>query len=161
MADDSGSGNQHADLSADADTGKAGENQYLLRTVRSASIVALFVLIVLASYGKFATLIPLMTGFLLAVALFWSWEYVIRTFITPERMVEAKRTTGKTPKFAPMLLLIALVKYPLVGLLFWFLVRVWNTEQLVAFASGFVLLHLVIGLRGLGKVLTTPRKPVS
>jgi hypothetical protein len=126
---------------------------YWAKTLRSAVFVVGFVLFVLASYGQIRLLLPLAGGFALSTVLFGVWEKSIRTLFTPERL---RKKVGKAPQKPTTILLgIGLVKYPLVGLLLWWLVRIWNAEQMMAFVSGFTLLHIVIGLRALGRWLTT------
>ena len=55
----------------------------------------------------------------------------------------------------------ALIKYPLVGLLIWAIVRAWGQDaaRMIAFVGGFVLLQVVIALRAVGKAVTASPKP--
>jgi hypothetical protein len=55
-----------------------------------------------------------------------------------------------------MLMGFALIKYPLVAVLIWALTRAWNLRAIMAFTGGFVLIHLVIALRAIGRILFVP-----
>ena len=80
-------------------------------------------------------------------------DWFVRWLFTPERL-HARFPDGKVKSGGMPLFAFAAVKYPLVALLLWALVRVWDTRSLVAFIGGFMLLHLVIVSRALGRLLT-------
>jgi hypothetical protein len=137
-----------------AESSEPGDERYFFKTARSASVVAAFVGFVLGSYGLFWGLAPLAAGFGLAVALFWGWDWVIRANLTADKLRQEK---NKGRYASTTILWFALVKYPLVGLLIWWFTQVFSVRQMIVFAGGFMLLHLVILLRALGKKLTTPK----
>ena len=134
--------------------GYPNDDRYFFKTVRSAIVVAAIVGFVLGSYGLFWGLAPFAAGFGLAVALFWGWDWIIRTNLTSEKL---RQQNNKGRYASTTLLWFALVKYPLVGLLMWWFTRVFSMRQMIVFAGGFMLLHLVILLRALGKKMTTPQ----
>lgn len=120
---------------------------YVGKTLQVTLMLASFVTFVLASYGLGWAILPLITGTALASGLLYGWERFIRTAFTPQKVAKA-REKRKDRRWA--IVGFALVKYPLVGLLMWFLVRLWDQRQLIAFVSGFILLHVVIVLRAAG-----------
>ena len=126
---------------------------FVRRTYRSVAFVTAFVLFVLASYGQFWALLPTLAGALFGALLLYGMEVFVRGTFTPERAQEArKRPTAKGPRRA--LLGLALVKYPLIALALWAATRAWGEREIVAFAGGFTLIPVVIGLRGAGRLLT-------
>ena len=129
---------------------------YVLRTLRSTAIVALIVALTLASYGHAALIAPFSVGVLLAGGLLWGLEKFVRGVFAPEK-VRAQKKAGRDGRGG--LLLFALIKYPLVGVLLWVVVRAWGHDmaRMMAFVGGFILLQLVIALRAVGKILTTPK----
>ena len=128
------------------------EEGFVRRTYRSAAIVTAFVLFTLASYGQFWALLPVFAGAALGVALLFLMELFVMRLFTPERAQQAKK---KAPAKGTNRAIIgfALVKYPLVAFLIWTAVHFWETRQVMAFAGGFILLHIVIALRAIGKSL--------
>jgi hypothetical protein len=104
-------------------------------------------------------------------------DWFIRRAFTPEQAWKARRKmqekkrlqqSKKDGKGEPtekkirgnaagaMLLGFALIKYPLVAVLIWALTRAWNLRAIMAFTGGFVLIHLVIALRAIGRILFVP-----
>lgn len=146
-------------------------------TLRSASIVTGFVLVVLAAYGQNWALLPLAVGAGLSAALLAAMNLVIRRLFRPENAAQfsprnraeeqipppknasdngsGKKKTRKN-HYKPILIGFALIKYPLVAALIWSLTRVWDSRSLMVFAGGFVLVHLVIALRAIGRILFIP-----
>lgn len=123
------------------------------RTYRSVAYVTAFVLFVLASYGQFWALLPALAGSLFGALLLWGMEVFVRGVFTPERAREARKSPiAKGSRRA--LLGLALVKYPLIALALWAATRAWGEREIVAFAGGFTLIPVVIGLRGAGRFLT-------
>jgi hypothetical protein len=150
-------------------------------TLKSAAVVTGFVLVTLAAYGQIWSLVPVAGGAALAGGLLGAMNWFIRRAFTPERAwaVELKKQkkeremrreqSKSSPRgdFAEkktrgnaagaMLLGFALIKYPLVAVLIWALTRAWNLRAIMAFTGGFVLIHLVIALRAVGKILFVPQ----
>ena len=146
-------------------------------TLKSAAVVTVFVLFMLASYGQMWSLLPVIGGALLAAGLLGVMDWFIRRAFTPERAWAAKRklqqknaemrrdrlkssqeggvSEKKTRGSAEgaTLLLFALIKYPLVAVLIWALTRALDLRAIMAFTGGFVLIHLVIALRAVGRIL--------
>lgn len=142
-------------MSEDVPARAGSENRealFLKRTLRSAAFMTAFVVFVLASYGLWWSVGPLLVGAGLSALLLWGWEKFIRGVLTPDRVRESREKKGRMPTGA--LWAFALIKYPLVGLLLWVIARHWDTRQLLAFTGGFFLVHLVIALRALGAALT-------
>lgn len=125
---------------------------FIRRTYRSVAYVTAFTLFVLASYGQFWALAPVLAGVLLGTGLLRAWEVFVRRAFTPERAAEARenpkrRSAGRT------ILGFALVKYPLVALVLWAAARFWEQRQVMAFAGGVTLIYGVIALRAAGRAL--------
>lgn len=128
------------------------ETEFIARTYRSAAFVTGFVLFVLASYGQFWALLPVAAGAALGMVLLRFLEVTVRRTFTRERAADARKNRkGSGPGRA--LLGFALVKYPLVALLIWAVVRVWDAREVMAFTAGFILLQMVIGLRAMGRYM--------
>lgn len=125
------------------------DEEFLRRTYRSVAFVTAFVLFLLASYGQFWALLPLLAGALFGTLLLYGMQVFVRGAFTPERAREA-RVRG--PRRS--LLGLALVKYPLIALALWAATRVWGDREIAAFAGGFTLIPTVIGLRAMGRALT-------
>ena len=126
--------------------------EYVTKTLRSTAILALVFIAVLANFGQSWAIVPALAGLVLAVVLLLGWWGFLRSLIALARAAAEKnqRQRGVTQRF----LLLALVKYPLVGWLIWWLTRHWSARELAAFAVGFGVLTLVIALRAVGKMLT-------
>ncbi len=127
---------------------------YVLKTLRSTAVVAVLVALTLASYGLNALIAPFMSGVLLGAVLLWGLDKFVRGVFAPEK-VRARKKSGTDGRWA--LLAFALIKYPLVGVLLWLVVRAWGheTARIMAFAGGFILLQVIIALRAVGKAITT------
>lgn len=127
---------------------------FVHRTLRSAAIVAAIVAAILASYAQFWAIAPLLAGALLGAVLLYGMDRFIRSTFSPERALEAKKKPRGNGG-GRALLGFALVKYPLVALAVWAVVRLWgsDTRRIMAFAGGFILIQTVIGLRALGRFL--------
>lgn len=126
-------------------------DQYLLKTLRAVAIVAGFAAVTLAAYQQFWAIAPLLAGTALAVVLLLGWDRFIQAVFTPEK---ARMTQRARRAF----LLFALVKYPLVAALIWWLSRNWDSARLMVFTGGFLILQAVMVLRGIGRMLTENRK---
>jgi hypothetical protein len=126
-----------------------GGRLYILKTLRTTAVVAVFVLFMLTAYGQWWALLPVLTGVALAVTLLAGLDGFVRWLFTPERLRRSGGKAGGWPLIA-----FAMIKYPLVALLLWALTRAWDTRRLIAFIGGFMLLQLVIVSRALGRLLT-------
>lgn len=136
--------------------GIAEGRAFIMKTLRSATVLAGIVLFILASYAQWEALWPFTVGFGFSVLLLWSLDRFIRAVLTPERLRANKEVKGKGVN-GPFIA-FALVKYPLAGLLLWWIARHWNISQIAAFLGGFMFLHLVIGLRALSRVFVSSGK---
>jgi hypothetical protein len=95
----------------------------------------------------------------LGIMLLLTLELTIRRIFSPLPKDEntgeidhaKKKSHGMRQK--TLFLGIALIKYPLVGILLWWIASRWKYIEVIAFAGGFVLLQIVIGLRALGRAL--------
>jgi len=152
-----------ADSPAPTNTTTADGRDFVPRTVKTFAVVVAAGVFVLASIGRFGWIAPFIGGAVLGTALLVAWEYVIRRVITAEQVLLARGVispengdgTAPKKKFGGKraLLAFALIKYPAVGLLLWWVARHMTQQEIAAFISGFVLLQIVIGLRGLGAYL--------
>jgi hypothetical protein len=150
-------------------------------TLKSAAVVTGFVLVTLAAYGQFSSVVPVLAGALLGGVLLGAMDWFIRRAFTPERAWAAQRKMQQRQRLlkaktdnptvvaekkirgnaaGAMLLGFALIKYPLVAVLIWALTRAWNLRAIMAFTGGFVLIHLVIALRAVGRILFV-REPAA
>jgi hypothetical protein len=116
------------------------------------AVVTAFALFLLVSYGQWWALAPVLAGAALAVVLLAGLDWFVRWLFTPERL--RGRSGGAKAGAGMPLVVFAAVKYPLVALLLWALVRAWDTKRLMAFVGGVMLLHLVIVSRALGRLVT-------
>lgn len=82
--------------------------------------------------GKPWIALSITLGTVLGTALLLTLDYTVRRAFVPE---------AKSPRRA--LLIVALVKYPLIGLLLYMLVR-WGRVSIPAFCGGIVLVHFAI-----------------
>jgi archaellum biogenesis protein FlaJ (TadC family) len=140
--------------------GPTDDPQYIAKTLRTGCLVAGFVVLVLLSYGQTWAIVPYLSGFALAVSLLLLMEGFIRRVFDPKHLevdnAESKKTK-RGRREAIWFLAFGLLKYPILALLIWYLVRVWNTTQLMVFCGGFLTLHLIIGMRAMGRALTQTR----
>ena len=82
--------------------------------------------------GKPWIALSITLGTMVGTALLLTLDYTVRRAFVPE---------AKSPRRS--LLIVALVKYPLIGLLLYVLVR-WNRVSIPAFCGGIVLVHFAI-----------------
>ncbi|MES2463773.1 MAG: hypothetical protein V4671_24655 [Armatimonadota bacterium] len=143
-------------------------------TLKSGAVVTGFVALTLAAYGQISSVAPVLGGALLAGGLLGAMDWFIRRAFTPERAWAVKRKIQQQKRRQPsktdsvgeftekkmrgkaagaMLLGFALIKYPLVAVLIWALTRALDLRAIMAFTGGFVLIHLVIALRAIGRIL--------
>lgn len=137
--------------------GKEYERGYLFRTLRSTAFVATFVMLVLAAYGLTRLVAPFAVGVGLASVLLWGLNLFVRNIFTPKPRGLSDEEKKKGDRKKAGLIALALVKYPLVGLLIWAIVRAWghDTARMIAFVGGFLVLQIVIALRAVAKAVTT------
>ena len=124
-------------------------DEYFQKTLRATGYVALFVVAMLVNHGVWWAILPLVAGLALSVVLLLGWNGFVRSLGPPDRGAGVAERRWRKRFF-----LFALVKYPLVGLLIWWLTRVWEPRSLMVFVAGFGLLQAVIVLRTIGKMLT-------
>lgn len=130
---------------------------YVRKTLRAAAILATCSALCLANFGLLWSIVPLLAGLALAVVLLLGWWGFIRALVQAAKNAvgtSAAEKSRRKMRTTALFLLFALVKYPLVGALIWWLTRVWHTRELAAFVIGFLLLHAAIALRAVGKLLT-------
>lgn len=134
--------------------------QFVPRTLRVFAFVVVVIVAGLAGTGRFDLIAPFVGGAALAAVLLAGFEIVVRRVFTAdavlaERGVSPAGTQSSPKKFngKAAILWFALIKYPAVAVLIYFVIRTGSTAQIVAFATGFVCLQLVVGLRGLGAFL--------
>jgi hypothetical protein len=125
---------------------------FVPRTLRTAAVVGGIVVLVLASYAQWWAIGPMLTGLGLSAALLYAWDRFVRVTLTPER---AREDGSKGNRRRWPIVVFSLIKYPLVGLLLFAAVRVWGSDphRALAFLGGFILLHLVIGLRATSRAM--------
>ncbi len=144
-------------------TDTAREERFVPRTLGVFGFVVAVIVIGLAGTGRFVLVLPFALGAGLGAVLLAGFEWMVRRVFTPDAVLAARRGDGQNApkKFngKTAILLFALIKYPAVAVLVYFVTRTGDTSQIVAFASGFVLLQLIVGLRGLGAFLVPQNKP--
>lgn len=126
----------------------AEPRRWLFATLRATGWIATTVAFLLCGWNQWWALTPFATGIALATALVASLATTIPRIVTPASPEK------KPPRIAPKtaILTFALIKYPMVAILVWWIVDRWETRSVVAFAAGFVCLQLVIGLRAAGRI---------
>lgn len=130
---------------------------YVRKTLRAVAILATCSALCLANFGLSWAIVPLLAGLALAVVLLLGWWGFIHALVQAAKKsvgASASEKSRRKMRTTGLFLLFALVKYPLVGALIWWLTRVWSTGELAAFVIGFLLLHAAIALRAVGKLLT-------
>ena len=128
-------------------------DEYFQKTLRTLGYVTLIILGALLNAGVYWAVPPFLAGVALAVVLLLGWNGFIRSLV-PERGAVGEMAARWRKRF----LTFALLKYPLVALLIWWLTRLWDARSLMVFVGGFLLLHAVIVLRTLGRMLTEEKK---
>ena len=134
---------------ADPLTQDNNPGDYVGKTVRSAALTAAFLTLGLAAKGSYAYIGPLLTGTTLGCLLLAAWERFASALFTAQAAREKKIRSRKGA-----ILLFALVKYPLVAFLIYWVTRHWDQKQILWFLGGFVLFQAIIVLRALGRALT-------
>ncbi|MFM7321802.1 MAG: hypothetical protein ACKO5K_09800 [Armatimonadota bacterium] len=124
-------------------------------TLRSAGWLATTIGFLLCGWNQWWAVGPFAAGFALAIGLLLGHAWAIPRVVVPPGM--QKKRPAATPKTA--ILAIALVKYPMVATLIWWIVRHWEPRAVAAFAGGFVCLQAVIGLRAIGKAWSESQAP--
>ena len=126
---------------------------FVQRTYRSVAVVAGFVVFVLASYGQFGAIAPFLAGVLFGVLLLYAMEVFVRRTFSTERAMDARKQKTTTIVSGRAVIAFALVKYPLIALILWAVTRLWDLPQVMIFVCGFALIHMIIGLRAMGRYL--------
>lgn len=128
---------------------------YVRKTLRAVAILAACCVLILANLGLPWAILPLLTGLGLAVVLLVGWWVMSGHVVAGARRASTlEEKSRQKRRVGGLILLFALVKYPMVAALIWWLTRVWTARELAAFLIGFLVLHLVIAARGLGKLLS-------
>lgn len=123
---------------------------YLEKTLQVTFWCATMLTMLLAGYGQWWAIGPFLTGVALGVVLLLALNTFVRRIFRPEFW---KKKDGPSRQ-RTAIFVFALVKYPLVATLIWWIVGHWEPRAVMAFAGGFILLQAVIGLRAVGKALT-------
>jgi hypothetical protein len=142
MADKSNLPNRKNPLEQDNNPG-----EYVFKTVRSAAVTAVIVAAGMATKGKYDLIAPFLIGTGLGCALMVAWERFATALITPKAAREKKNNRRW------LVGLFALVKYPLVAYLIYWITRHWEQTQILSFVGGFILFQAIIVLRALGRIL--------
>ena len=121
-------------------------NRWLRTTLRSTLWLAGTVVFLLCGWNQWWAVVPFLIGLTVAVALLASLVFVVPRVLIPLR--PEKKRSGLAPKSA--ITAFALVKYPMVATLIWWVVGQWDSRSVIAFAAGFICLQAVIGLRAVG-----------
>ena len=143
MSDKTNPSHRKNPLEQDNDPG-----EYVIKTVRSAALCAILIALGLAAKHRYDLVAPLFTGTALGCALLAAWERFASALFTPQAVREKKFSRKWS------LTVFALIKYPLVAFLIYWITRHWNQTQLLWFVVGFILLQVVILLRAIGRALT-------
>lgn len=122
--------------------------EYVVKTCRSAALVATILSLYLAGSEQYAVILPMLVGVALGGSLLWTWSLFATSLFTPQSVREKKRGRKSA------IFLFALIKYPLVAYLIYWATRHWDQKQLLWFVGGFILFQAVIVLRALGRSLT-------
>lgn len=127
--------------------------QIVSKTLRSAAMVTALVIVLLLSYGQTWAAVPVLCGALLGMALLAGMDRVVRRVFTPEKVRDAAEKKGRRGGPKGAMLAFALIKYLLVAVLIYAVTHAWDLRAVMAFTGGYVLIHLVIGLRAMGRAL--------
>ena len=155
-------------VSPTMDTHTTDGRDFVPRTLRVVAFVSAMGALLIAGTKHYELVVPFLTGVALGSILLAGFEYVVRKAFATETILAqkgivlpgddtsengaAKKTTKKFGGKAAIWL-FALIKYPAVALLIWWITRAWSQTQIITFISGFILLQMIIGLRGLGGFL--------
>ncbi|MBC7806159.1 MAG: hypothetical protein H7145_08415 [Akkermansiaceae bacterium] len=151
-------------MSSDTTDGR----DFVPRTLRVFTFVSVVGALLIAGTGRYELILPFAVGATLGMVLLAGFELVVRKAFTADIVLAQKDVplpkaegsddaTGETrpKKFGgkAAILWFALIKYPAVALLIWWITRHWSEPQILTFVGGFILLQLIIGARGLGMFL--------
>ena len=99
-------------------------DRYVRSTIRSTGWVAGFVVFVLAGYGQWWAIAPFVAGVGLAVVLLDGWRRFVVGALTPSTArAPGQKSSQSVLRLQWRFLFLALVKYPLVAVFLWALVR--------------------------------------
>ena len=118
-----------------------------IRQVYVLTICLTVVIAVVLLVFKRVALPSFLIGSVIGLSLFWSVEFVIRRLVRP----------GKTQRTKYLLGFIALSKYTVLGVLFYFLFKM-KWMDIYAFAGGIVLVQITIIIKAIGLMITILRK---
>jgi len=116
----------------------------------TTAVIGFVITNVLVGYKVDWAVWPFVTGVVLAEALWLGNSLIIRKYLISQKINESN-----TQKRA--LSVFALVKYPLVAVCIWSLVRLGNTYQLMSFVAGYLVLQIVVVIRMVGQAATQIR----
>jgi hypothetical protein len=123
---------------------------YVLHTLRATAVLAIIAIGLCWRYAQIWAILPFLTGLAMAIILFAGWYLVISQNVTPKALKKNNGMQGRKV----VLFLFALIKYPLVTVLLWFVVHNGGTREVLVFIGGFLFLQMVMVLRAVGKMLT-------
>jgi hypothetical protein len=126
------------------------KDAYIEKTLKWVGYLALLTVALLYQWGLHWAIVPTLAGVGLAVVLLLGWSGFVRSLAAARGSAGSAMTMRARLRF----LGFALIKYPLVGVLIWWLTRIWTANQLAAFVGGFLLLHVVLVARAVGSLLT-------
>lgn len=107
-------------------------------------VVGFVIVNVLIGYRLNWAVWPFVTGITLAETLWIGNSVIIRKYLTPQKINESNAQKRALSVFA-------LVKYPLVAVCIWALVRLGDTRQLMSFVAGYLVLQIMVVVRMIGQ----------
>ena len=131
-----------------------GEQELIKKTYRSVALAWIIAMSWCIAFQKPWIALNITFGTALGTALLVTYDRVIRAAFVPGK-TGAKRALVK----------LALVKYPLIGIILYWLVR-WDRFHFLAFCGGIILVHFAIvaklaGIRLMGKERSGRSLPAS
>ncbi len=117
------------------------DKNFLLRVYRTSIWVGIFAFLWIWTYLGRGIALSFSTGAAVSLIFLRALEYAIKKYITPQK---------KKPK--PMILITALIKFPLIVTLFYFLMRS-EWLSLAALVVGLGLVQAIIILKAFGIIL--------
>ena len=110
----------------------------------TTAIIGFVIVNILLGYRLGWAVWPFVTGVVLAESLWVGNSVIIRKYLSPQKITESNAQKRA-------LFVFALVKYPLVAVCIWALVRSADTRQLMSFVAGYLLLQVMVVLRMIGQ----------
>lgn len=133
------------------------DDGFLRRTYRSSCILVGFIILYIWAHGFTWAVLPMFLGAAISLGLLYINEVGFGSLIAPFAS-DAEGASAKEKKWLlsrrlGKLSWIVLVKYVLVAVVVWLLMRQWTLPQVAAFAGGFCLVHINIVLRVISRLL--------